>query len=709
MKEEITKAISELAKAEYHVDNVTFDPVVHEGVNYLLLVPPIADAPCSDPEKLISGFRQAFKQHTALGESLVRYIGLAQKDSKMLLMFAIDEMIKEKEKEKEKIKSPDIEFKVIPLSEPPKENKNKKIDLPSEIPSDEREEIQHPLETIYLLNIFLKIVQAATQSKIKSLSNTPLGYYANSDKEANGDWISINPVVTKTEMDVLEPIIVRCLCGELNIEESKAKAMVKSWVSGSNKGMTRIAIKVSEFKGLLNPETAEPLYIKKQHPSKEEKYSADSKDFMPSVKKLKINVAPSPDEKAILVGLDPSFDATGEAPPVNLILLIDSSGSMAEVFYQIQEQIINFMRGLLTNPKNSSIYLTLINFSNYANVVFANTQVKTKEEFDSLTLSVLYLKADGGTDICAGMRKTIEHCKAKNNRIIFVTDGEQSERKSQYKDELGLILKGLNLEFMVYMGLIAFSSGASLAQLNVIRDAYYSKTERTLPFDYTDKPDQLTELFQAHFNIVLQPVLPPASITIKISGMNNNNRPVEEKVTKTITSFLIGSNQRIITVPFSLCTEFTLEIIIQTLAGVRLKIAAIESDLEYNKDKTGSVSLSGNFEQLKLEEQTSMSSFVEKHSILSDEYKNKKITSDGYLKSLKNLENEIKQTIKAIQLNPTKKCQILPEFCEVVRGDITQIGEENSRKVLGTGITKVQRGKYTHQAAVASNLACKYR
>ncbi len=488
MKEELHEALSQLARALWPSKTITLTPVLHNGTNYLrLTAPPIADyIPDGKPEvyvEAVKEFREAFEKDPFFGKSLSDdLISLTPVGSKVHLLFNVDGMIKEKEKLSQVIEIKSI--MPLPSSTSTQNQDSQRIEELPGVPESERGNVKYIPETSYLLNSFLKAVQKqAAVTEMASLKQASLGYYDGGDNQGNQDWVSLAPVVTKTEKDELDDIFISHVQDEFGIERTIAGAMVKWWESGSRPGFYRFAIKVSEFQKKLDPKTGKPLpppkeskYLPKEQKTSEEQKI--SKKFTPFVKKTNIQVAKDFDQKSIAVTLEPDFGMTGNFPEVHIILVIDSSGSMAGgVFKKVQEEINRFLTQLSTDTNKDSVNISLITFNNTANTVFANQQIKTEENLNKLKKLIDDIRATGTTDICAGLGKAIELCKNKNNRLIFITDGEQSIKKENFKFNLEKIFAELDLELIPSLGLIGFSTSVSLADLNLIREVFTKKPE----------------------------------------------------------------------------------------------------------------------------------------------------------------------------------------------------------------------------------------
>ncbi|PCC73243.1 Ca-activated chloride channel family protein [Nannocystis exedens] len=127
----------------------------------------------------------------------------------------------------------------------------------------------------------------------------------------------------------------------------------------------------------------------------------------------------------VLVGLNTAIDVSKlERPPLNLALVIDSSGSMeGEPMQYVREGLLRMLDAL-----DPSDRITLVDF---------DTDAEVKAEYvtgsdPALALAISNLEADGGTNIYDGLRTGFELMAAhadpgRQNRVVFLSDGMATE------------------------------------------------------------------------------------------------------------------------------------------------------------------------------------------------------------------------------------------------------------------------------------------
>ncbi|MCY1057946.1 VWA domain-containing protein [Nannocystis sp. SCPEA4] len=127
----------------------------------------------------------------------------------------------------------------------------------------------------------------------------------------------------------------------------------------------------------------------------------------------------------VLVGLNTAIDVKQlERPPLNLALVIDSSGSMeGEPMQYVREGLLRMLDAL--DPADR---ITLVDFDTTARVM---TEYVTGSD-PALIQAIGELEASGGTNIYDGLRTGFELMAAhadpgRQNRVVFLSDGMATE------------------------------------------------------------------------------------------------------------------------------------------------------------------------------------------------------------------------------------------------------------------------------------------
>ena len=127
----------------------------------------------------------------------------------------------------------------------------------------------------------------------------------------------------------------------------------------------------------------------------------------------------------VLVGMNTAIDVSKlERPPLNLSLVIDTSGSMeGEPIQYVREGLMRMLDGLESVDR-----ITLITFSNTAQV---QVQAVTGDS-PELINAIDAIDANGGTNIYDGLRTGFElvaenYKEFAQNRVVFLSDGLATE------------------------------------------------------------------------------------------------------------------------------------------------------------------------------------------------------------------------------------------------------------------------------------------
>ena len=124
----------------------------------------------------------------------------------------------------------------------------------------------------------------------------------------------------------------------------------------------------------------------------------------------------------VMFGMNTPIDpAEMERPPLNLVLAIDTSGSMSG------DAIKSVRVGLqlMLNHLEPDDHITLVQYSDHAEVLFEN---KTLDSIDEMTAIITGLKAGGATNLYEGLYTALDlvatHAHPEvQNRVILLSDG----------------------------------------------------------------------------------------------------------------------------------------------------------------------------------------------------------------------------------------------------------------------------------------------
>lgn len=138
-------------------------------------------------------------------------------------------------------------------------------------------------------------------------------------------------------------------------------------------------------------------------------------------------VAPGQDE-LIHIGVQGPETAFEELAPMNLVFVIDHSGSMAgsNKLEWVKRSFHTFIRSVRKKD-----FVSLVIFDSSARVVFASTQMDSNGKRANFRAAVDRIVPAGGTDLLAGLKLGYEQAmtnyrKDYTNRILFLTDGNDN-------------------------------------------------------------------------------------------------------------------------------------------------------------------------------------------------------------------------------------------------------------------------------------------
>ena len=128
-------------------------------------------------------------------------------------------------------------------------------------------------------------------------------------------------------------------------------------------------------------------------------------------------------EEIIVIGLQGNDLAFEELPPLNLVFVIDKSGSMSGDKMAWVKESFDVFLGRVRDKD----FVSVVAFDSTASVVFPSTQMREKRE--EFRRAVKRIEAGGGTDLSAGAvlgyeQALVNFRKEYTNRVLFLTDGQ---------------------------------------------------------------------------------------------------------------------------------------------------------------------------------------------------------------------------------------------------------------------------------------------
>jgi uncharacterized protein YegL len=114
------------------------------------------------------------------------------------------------------------------------------------------------------------------------------------------------------------------------------------------------------------------------------------------------------------------------APPLDIVCVVDHSGSMSGTKMALLHKTLNF----IVSQMKSTDRLGIVKFDSTSKAVVGMTRV-TAENKDKLARAILSIAAEGGTDIASGLRSGLQMLKERRERnpvasVLLLTDGQDS-------------------------------------------------------------------------------------------------------------------------------------------------------------------------------------------------------------------------------------------------------------------------------------------
>lgn len=164
----------------------------------------------------------------------------------------------------------------------------------------------------------------------------------------------------------------------------------------------------------------------------------------------------NPEAKLLLVGLKAEELDMSERPPLNLVFLIDVSGSM---FSEDKLPLVQKSFTMLTENLGEDDRISIVTYAGEDRVVLKGTSGADKEK---ITEAINSLEASGSTYGEAGINRAYELAEdyfidGGNNRVILATDGDLNVGLSSTEELAGLIEE--KRESGVFLSVLGFGTG----------------------------------------------------------------------------------------------------------------------------------------------------------------------------------------------------------------------------------------------------------
>lgn len=162
------------------------------------------------------------------------------------------------------------------------------------------------------------------------------------------------------------------------------------------------------------------------------------------------------DHKLIMLGIQGQEIARKEAPPSNLVFLIDSSGSMSS--YD-KLPLVQTAFSMLSEQLNKNDRISIVTYAGSSETILSGAKGTEKDDI----LEALYsITASGGTNGEGGIETAYElaekyFIKGGNNRVILATDGDLNIGASS-QEELTRLIE-TKRDKGIYLSVLGFGTG----------------------------------------------------------------------------------------------------------------------------------------------------------------------------------------------------------------------------------------------------------
>ena len=165
-------------------------------------------------------------------------------------------------------------------------------------------------------------------------------------------------------------------------------------------------------------------------------------------------------------------------PPLNVVLVIDRSGSMSgDRISNVKKAVRSFIERFRASDK-----VTIVGFSDQAQV---HLEACRKTEYERIAQALDGIRAGGGTNLYAGLMlgysEALKHYDAeRTNRVIFLTDGnanvgitesEEIARRSKQCNDRGISLSTIGLGVDFNHGLLRQLADAGRGLVHYVGDS----------------------------------------------------------------------------------------------------------------------------------------------------------------------------------------------------------------------------------------------